>query len=100
MHDYNSIADIVTNAQIPNNVHPFLVFQGDLWETQESFKKLRNLLNDFFLMNQKPKGIEIDKAMTIVVCFSATEDQQIYLRTYEVAIEGKNLFEDEGKIIV
>ena len=47
---YEGIADLADTA-VPINVHPFLIFQGDVWETDENLKKLRNLLNDFFFMN-------------------------------------------------
>lgn len=100
LHNYSSIADIVAEAKVPNNVHPFVVFQGDQWETVEELQKLRNLLNDFFFMNEKPKGVELDKSMTIVISLSVTEDKRIYLRTYEVNVEGKNLLEEEGKIVM
>jgi ribosome production factor 2 len=32
MLNYEAIADL-TEAAVPINVHPFLIFQGDVWET-------------------------------------------------------------------
>ena len=29
------------------------------------------MMNDFFYMNEKMKGIEIDKIMTVLICFTA-----------------------------
>lgn len=71
MLNYEGTADL-TEAAVPINVHPFLIFQGDLWETDENLKKLRNLLNDFFFMNEKVKGVEIDKLMSVMICWTAT----------------------------
>jgi ribosome production factor 2 len=52
-----SIQDVIATAQVPYDVQPFVIFQGDLWESDQDFKKLKNLINDFFLMNNRPKGI-------------------------------------------
>ena len=77
-----SIADIVASAEIPYNFQPFLVFQGDLWESDAEIKKIKNLINDFFFMNNKIREIEIDKALQVVICWSVTEDRRIYLNTF------------------
>ena len=51
-------------------------------------------------MNNRPKGVEIDNLMKVVVCWSATEDKRIYLNIFEVNVEGGNkILEEEGKII-
>jgi len=39
-------------------------------------------------MNNRPKGVEIDKAMKMVVCWSVTEDKKLFMHTYEVSVEG------------
>ena len=78
----NSIEEVGESIEVPFNSHPFIVFQGDLWESDEDFKKLKNLLNDFFVMNHRPKGLEIDKAMSIVVSWSVTEDKRIFLNVF------------------
>lgn len=67
-----TIEEVVAGIEVPRDVQPFIVFQGDLWESDEEFKKLKNLINDFFLMNNRPKGLEIDKAMKVVVSWSVT----------------------------
>lgn len=78
----NSIEEVAESIEVPFNSHPFIVFQGDLWESDEDFKKLKNLLNDFFVMNHRPKGLEIDKAMNVVVSWSVTEDKRIFLNVF------------------
>lgn len=88
MINSTSIADFVADNQVPFNAQPFVIFQGDLWEADEEFKKLKNLVNDFFLMNNRPTGFEIDKAMKVVVCWSVTEDRKIFMNTFEVNVEG------------
>lgn len=87
---YTSIQSL-SETGVPINVHPFVLFQGDVWQTDEGFKKLRNLLNDFFYMNQKVKGIEIDKLMSVLVCFTVLEDKRIFMRTYKVDMTGPNI---------
>jgi hypothetical protein len=61
-------------------------------------KKLRNLLNDFFFMNEKVKGIEIDKIMSVLVCFTVLEDKRVIMRTYKVDMTGPNILEEDGKM--
>jgi ribosome production factor 2 len=86
--NFSSIQDVIASAEVPYDVQPFVIFQGDLWESNPEFKKLRNLLNDFFLMNNRPKGVEIDNALKVVVCWSVTEDSRIHLNIFEVTVEG------------
>ncbi len=35
-------------------------------------------------MNEKVKGLEIDKLMSVLICFTALEDKRIIMRTYKV----------------
>lgn len=98
--NYTSIFDITNNCQVPIFCQPFVMFQGDLWETVDEFKKLRNLLHDFFYANQHAKGIEISKAMKVVVCFTITEDRRIHLQVYETAVDSKRLLEEDCKITI
>lgn len=37
------------SSDVPSNCRPFVIFQGDKWETEETHGKLRNLLQDFFV---------------------------------------------------
>jgi hypothetical protein len=78
----DSIENLVASAEIPFNTQPFLVFQGDLWESDEQLKKLRNLINDFFLMNNRLKGAEIDAILKVVVCWSVTDDRRLHLNVF------------------
>lgn len=97
----DSMDSIVANAEIPFNVQPFVIFQGDLWESDEQFKKLRNLINDFFLMNNRVKEIEIDHALKVVVCWSVTDDKKLHLNVFEVNVEGgAAVLREEGKISI
>jgi len=48
---YESIHDFETILNIPIHCRPFVVFQGDTWETDEQFTKTRNVLQDFFVEN-------------------------------------------------
>ena len=47
----NSVTNIDELNESPDlayHIRPFLIFQGDLWETDETLKKVRNLFHDFF----------------------------------------------------
>lgn len=83
---------------IPINCRPFLVFQGDRWETDETHVKLRNLLQDFFAENIQVEELEIN-SIKLVITFSAIGGK-IYLRTYEVGITGEDILDDDGNIEV
>jgi ribosome production factor 2 len=61
-------------------------------------KKLRNLLNDFFYMNEKVKGVEIDKLMSVMICWTATEDRKIRMKTYKVEMSGADILSEDGKM--
>ena len=62
---------------------------------------MKSLLNDFFLMNKRPQGLEIDNALKVVVCWSATEDKKIFLNVFEVNVEGGSaVLEEEGNIVI
>jgi hypothetical protein len=51
-------------------------------------KKLRNLINDFFLMNNRLKGGDIDALLKVVACWSVTDDRKIHMHLFEVTVEG------------
>lgn len=96
-----SIESLVASAEIPFNAQPFIVFQGDLWESDPDIKKLRNLLNDFFLMNNRLPGAEIDALLKVVVCWSVTDDRRLHLHVFEVTVEGgAAVLNEEGKLVV
>ncbi len=63
VNSFQSIEDISNELDIPYQIKPFVIFQGDLWETDESCTRIRNLLTDFFYENNKPEGLEIDKLL-------------------------------------
>lgn len=52
-------------------------------------------------MNNRIKGLEIDNALKVVVCWSATEDKKLFLNVFEVNIEGGNaILNEEGKLVI
>ena len=63
LNNFQGIEDISSVSDVPYQVKPFVVFQGDLWETDENCGKIRNLLTDFFFENNKIEGIEVDKLL-------------------------------------
>lgn len=91
LNNFQAIEDICNVSDLPYQVKPFVVFQGDLWETDENCGKIRNLLSDFFFENNKVEGIEIDKILQITICFSINEEKRIFMRVFQTKVEGKNI---------
>lgn len=101
INSVETIEEIVSNIDVPFHSQAFMVFQGDLWESEEDFKKLKSLINDFFFMNKRPQGIEIDMIMKVVICWSVTEDKKLFLNVFEVNVEGgSSILQEEGKLII
>ena len=69
-----SIANVVEKCEIPVHCRPFLLFQGDAWESDDTYKRLRNLFNDFFFENNKISGIEATKILRVLISFTLTEN--------------------------
>jgi hypothetical protein len=42
-------------------------------------------------MNEKVKGVEVDKLMSVMVCWTVTEDRKIYMKTYKVEMSGADI---------
>lgn len=38
--------------------------------------------------------------LQIVICFSINEEKRIYMRVFKTAIEGKDILDDDGKIVI
>jgi ribosome production factor 2 len=57
LSNFKSMEEVSSGCTVPYQVKPFLIFQGDLWESDESCSKIRNLLSDFFYENNKVEGI-------------------------------------------
>lgn len=100
LNSFKSIEEIAPTSNVPYQIKPFVIFQGDLWETDESCNKIRNLLSDFFYENNRITGIEVDKLLDIVICFTIAEDKRIFMRVYQTKVEGKNILEDDGKVVI
>lgn len=70
-------------------LRPLLVFQGDLFEVDPTFARIKNFFIDFF---GKLPVREIDKrSLNHSIVFSATESQEIHFHYY--AVEGAALSE-------
>ena len=70
-----------------------MCFQGDVWETDDTYKKLRNLFNDFFFENNPAtEGIDIAQIMRVLIIFSVYEtntdpqEKKISMKVYEVSV--------------
>ena len=99
IEDISGIEDFDNLLKIPTHTRPAIIFQGDVWETDSSLSKVKNILHDFFVENIKLKEIEVNNALRLTITFSAYGNK-IFMRTFEVILSGSNILEDEGKLSI
>ena len=91
------------------------MFNGDIFEYDPIFKRLRNLLHDMFLQGNQMKGCDILYGAKLVISVTATEDKQIFFRFFRTNLKqsyldnrsflgnnkdaDKNLLEEVGPIM-
>lgn len=77
------------NEKISTNVKPCLVFNGPKWKQTEELRRLKSLLIDTFhretVERIRLQGIEH------VISFTASEDLQIYMRSYKIHLKKSGL---------
>ncbi|EGR29115.1 hypothetical protein IMG5_162990 [Ichthyophthirius multifiliis] len=76
-------------VDIPAQCRPVLVFQGPLFDSEPSFVRIKNLLNDFFVENIEVKEIDIIKGLKYTLVFTA-DQQNIYMKTYLIESNQQN----------
>ncbi|KAL4512283.1 hypothetical protein ABPG72_005285 [Tetrahymena utriculariae] len=82
MKSQSSFTSII---DIPSQARPVLVFQGPLFDSEPTFMKIKNLLNDFFVENVNVAEIDIMTGMRYSIVFTANE-KNILMRTYSINI--------------
>jgi hypothetical protein len=76
---------------------PCLIFQGDLFEYDANFIRIKNLLAgyntdshkslDFFVENIKPGKINIREGLRHFIVITAHSDNKLALRQYELSVK-------------
>lgn len=73
IQNFKSIDDIKSNINIPAHARPVIMFQGDIFEYNPIYSKLKNLLYDLFSENEPIKTINIVNGLAYAVVISANE---------------------------
>jgi ribosome production factor 2 len=71
-----------TQIEIDSFLKPILIFQGDLFETDFEFDRIKRYFIDFFKL-QDVEQIEITELRRVIV-ISIADDKEIKLRMYQV----------------
>jgi ribosome production factor 2 len=81
--DYRGLKDFPANSTHAG-FKPVVLFQGELFETEEKYLRLKSLLLDFFGGEPTPKvdSRSLDRALV----FSITEDESILMQQFQVRI--------------
>eukprot|EP01015_Nassula_variabilis_P019404 TRINITY_DN3276_c0_g1_i1.p1 TRINITY_DN3276_c0_g1~~TRINITY_DN3276_c0_g1_i1.p1 ORF type:complete len:341 (+),score=62.78 TRINITY_DN3276_c0_g1_i1:66-1088(+) len=66
------------------NSRPAVVFQGDVFDYDPVFMRVKNLFLDFFVENVHLQKIDAKYGINYAVVFSADTSQKIYMRVYYV----------------
>lgn len=81
--DYKSLKDFPANTAHAG-FKPVILFQGELFETEEKFVRLKNLLLDFFGggSTNKVDSRSLDRALV----FSITDQETILMKQYQIRL--------------
>lgn len=79
--------------KVPTSVKPVLIFNGDIFEYDPVFKRLRNLLHDMFCQGNQLPGVDVLYGTRLVLSVTANEDKKVHIRCYT-----SNLKENDVKV--
>mmetsp|Transcript_13627 Transcript_13627/g.25712 ORF Transcript_13627/g.25712 Transcript_13627/m.25712 type:complete len:277 (+) Transcript_13627:285-1115(+) len=81
--DYKSLRDFPANTAHAG-FKPLILFQGELFETEEKYVRLKNLLLDFFGGDpaEKVDSRSLDRALV----FTITEDETITMQQFQIRL--------------
>jgi len=74
----------LTPVNLALHHRPCVIFQGDIFEFDPIFQRIKNLLMDFFVENVKPKTMNIREGLNHFVTITAGNDKNIFIRNYEL----------------
>lgn len=79
--DLLSIDETKSSKQSELETKPFLIFQGEQFEINEVFVRLKNMMIDYFNVRDLKEANLLE--MRRMVVFTAVSDTTLYLRHYE-----------------
>ena len=77
--------------QIPSAVRPVLIFNGDIFEYDEVFKRFRNLMHDMFTQGTQAPGVDVVLGTKLVIMITATDDKKVWFRFYTTKMMAKDV---------
>jgi ribosome production factor 2 len=83
VEDYKGMSHFARQQEVPRNLKPVLIFEGEFFDFSEKHQRLKNLLYEFFHQSDL-KEINIVEMKRVLV-FTAVEENQVLVRHYEVA---------------
>ncbi|TNV77302.1 hypothetical protein FGO68_gene14700 [Halteria grandinella] len=83
VEEYKSIQDFSAKQEVPRDLKPVLIFQGEFFEFSERHQRLKSLLYELFHQRDL-KEINITEMKRVLV-FTATEENTVQVRHYEVS---------------
>jgi len=76
---------------IPTSVKPILLFNGDIFEYDEQFKRLRNLMHDMFCQGARVPGVDIVQGTKLIINVTASEDKKVFFRFFTSKLKQKDV---------
>jgi ribosome production factor 2 len=78
----DNYSEIPSIYPFPPGIHPLLLFQGEVFETNEIYTRIKNMFIDFF----GGKALEkVDtRGLNKLIAFTATSDNKIHFRCYQL----------------
>lgn len=92
IQEFKSREELTKSVEIPINSRPCLIFQGDLFEYDAIYIRMKNLFQDFFVEGITLREIDISKGLNFAIVFSANEER-LSINTYEINLNKAKLEE-------
>jgi ribosome production factor 2 len=83
IEQYKKISDFKSNISINQNMKPVIVFQGEPFEMNNIYGRLKNLLIDFFKLSEA-KDLNIAELARVIVITCQDEKSPIHFQHIEV----------------
>lgn len=79
--------EIDPKAEIVPDEKPCIIFQGDVFEYESNFMRIKNLIHDFFTENVQPKKVNIREGINhFIVITGDGETNTLHIRQYELTV--------------
>ena len=78
---------------------PAVIFQGDLFEYEPTFVRIKNLLLDFFVENITIPHINIKEGLNRLTTITAADDKNIFIRHYEITSKTDQILNAETDLV-